>query len=306
MKKLFLYLTILILSAIVQNNKLLAAEQAGPEQAAAKAAGVPAKAGAASQAAAGGPMVVGAVSGGAGAGGAAGLAPAAGAGPAVGAAKVEGKIEKKHTREQIAAATKRLFAILAPRPLLNIYYEREDVDAIKALIENGADVNAIFDEPENDLYPSDTPLMIALHRPSVPYDLEIVKLLLKHGANANFQNPKTGDTPLMAAVNTFSPEKVKLLLEFGADLHPLIKNNKGETFLDLTNRPYPMTVPSWGLKYGNFTRGANGKTIFDVVEEFEEFKKKRTDAIRAADSLSVYPRPVADIIGEYAGHPEND
>jgi len=265
MKKLFLYLTILILSAIVQNNKLLAAEQAGPEQAAAKAAGVPAKAGAASQAAAGGPMAVGAVPGGAGAGGAAG---------AGGTAKIE---TKKHTPEQIEAVTKRLFEILKQ-------YDSTEIDAkeIKSLIENGANVNAILHG--DYAYMNFTPLMLAVINKESKPGIEIIRLLLKHGANVNVKSPNVDYTPLMEAARENSKAKVKLLLDYGAD--PFIKNNQGKTFFDIANRPF--------------------ENALEAYREHEEFKKKRTDAIRAADSLSVYPRPVADIIGEYAGHPEND
>lgn len=67
----------------------------------------------------------------------------------------------------------------------------------------------------------------ALHKTS---DIEIIKLLLKHGAKVNIQN-NNGDTPLIVICDYYGDEEiVKLLLEHGAKVN--IQNKNGETATD--------------------------------------------------------------------------
>jgi ankyrin repeat protein len=93
-------------------------------------------------------------------------------------------------------------------------------EAVKVLLEKGADVNAksIFGE---------TPLYSAVRYEGTG---ECIKNLLEKGADINVKD-RHGDTPLHDAVDNKRPEVVKILIEQGADIS--IKNKKGKTPQDL-------------------------------------------------------------------------
>ena len=69
-----------------------------------------------------------------------------------------------------------------------------------------------------------------LHRAAKRGHVDIVKLLLEHGANPNIQENKYGYTPLHVAVKNCHVDVVRVLLEHGAD--PTIRDNEGRTPLD--------------------------------------------------------------------------
>jgi len=280
MKKLFLYLTILILSAIVQNNKLLAAEQAGPEQAAAKAAGVPAKAGAASQAAAGGPMVVGAVPGGAGPGGAAGIS--AGEGPGGAAAKTIGGIKVEYLPELTPEeATEYFRRDLSRDPGLFLPdITKQKIQWIKFLLEKGANVNAH--------YPTSDPPLIVAERSGRERNIELTKLLLDYGANVNVQD-SYGLTALIYAALNNDPKMIYFLLENGADLKTLKTETdwNHQEFLKIINQPGMEAAKRAYEEYKAKVRKGKVKAHVGAIKE-------------NGSPLSIFPPGVADIIAEYA------
>jgi serine/threonine protein kinase len=94
-----------------------------------------------------------------------------------------------------------------------------DVEKVKKLLKEGADVNA---KDEFGWTP--------LHKAAILGHIEVVKLLIKEGADVNAKN-EFGWTPLHGAAESGHIEVVKLLLEHGAD--PNIKNNGGKTAIDL-------------------------------------------------------------------------
>ena len=87
------------------------------------------------------------------------------------------------------------------------------VDILSCLVENGADVNALY----NDL----APLMIASRKGRA----NAVTFLAEHGAGIDLQDKK-GETALHYAVRCDSPEVAQKLLTFGASQ---LKNNRGLT-----------------------------------------------------------------------------
>lgn len=108
--------------------------------------------------------------------------------------------------------------------------ENGNVEKIKLLLENGADVNAKDDKGW-------TPLMMASRHSNTSSNIETVNLLLQNGADVNAKQ-NTGWTPLMLASrysNTDSNiQTVKLLLQNGADVN--LKNNDGWTPLKLASK----------------------------------------------------------------------
>ena len=94
-----------------------------------------------------------------------------------------------------------------------------DLEKVKLLIENGADIEA----KDNN---GDTALILA----SYYRYLEIIQYLVEKGANINATNDN-GWTSLMYASKYGELETIKYLLENGADVN--IKNKNGNAALDL-------------------------------------------------------------------------
>lgn len=84
-----------------------------------------------------------------------------------------------------------------------------DLQEVKALLEQGAAVNATDDEGK-------TPLIVAFWVGGSNKDLEIIKLLLDQGADIGIK-AKDGVTALYCAVQGGEDEFIELLLDVGAD-----------------------------------------------------------------------------------------
>jgi ankyrin repeat protein len=98
-----------------------------------------------------------------------------------------------------------------------------------ALINAGADVNVADSD-------GDTALWIATTESSS----EVIRALLKKGANPNVQSKSlgfNGDTPLHMAARNGLVDAVKLLLNYGAN--PAIRNAAGKTPLEVANPKWP-------------------------------------------------------------------
>ena len=102
--------------------------------------------------------------------------------------------------------------------------DKESPEVIKALLENGADVNAKTIVGLN----IHTPLMTAIAF-CFDTDADIIKLLIEFGANVNAKDAY-GSTPLFFATLQHNLEAIKILIEFGADVNT--KNNNGKIALD--------------------------------------------------------------------------
>jgi ankyrin repeat protein len=106
----------------------------------------------------------------------------------------------------------------APTPALIGAVHKNSIDIADLLLQNGADVN-IRDETNQ------TPIMVA-------HSKELVELLLSHNADVNLQD-RNGDSALRIYRAFPEPEKlniIKLLLKAGADINH--SNLRGETILD--------------------------------------------------------------------------
>ena len=97
----------------------------------------------------------------------------------------------------------------------------EDVESVRELIANGADVNV--KEEKHDRI---TPLFTAVDDGNI----EIVHMLLNAGAKANIRSDDKS-TPLMQLDGDASPELVLLLIRYGAKVN--VANTDGETALVL-------------------------------------------------------------------------
>ena len=101
---------------------------------------------------------------------------------------------------------------------LSIAASKKNLEIVRMLITHGAPVN----DPDDIC----GPICSAADSGS----LEIIRELVSDGATVNFK-AESGDTPLMIASLHHDLDKVKLLIELGADA--CAKNSSGETAIDL-------------------------------------------------------------------------
>ncbi|WP_010662668.1 ankyrin repeat domain-containing protein [Marinilabilia salmonicolor] len=94
-----------------------------------------------------------------------------------------------------------------------------DIDAVKALIAAGADVNYQQDD------------MMGYTALGLAKDTVMMKVLISAGADINHQDTRTGYTPLMNALNGQNISVAGFLIRQGADVK--IKSNDGTTALIL-------------------------------------------------------------------------
>ncbi|MCL2334850.1 MAG: ankyrin repeat domain-containing protein [Endomicrobia bacterium] len=97
-------------------------------------------------------------------------------------------------------------------------YNMQNLETVKLLIANGADVNA-----KNSF--GDTPLLSYAYRSNA----DIIKVLIDAGADVNASSKK-GETPLMRAAKFNDINVAKLLIDSGADIKA--KDNDGKTAYD--------------------------------------------------------------------------
>jgi ankyrin repeat protein len=92
----------------------------------------------------------------------------------------------------------------------------QDLDAVKILVEGGADVNLFDFGGEN-----------ALLKAVDVGPIEIVRYLLAHGANVHTANPNNGETALFTPVRWHQFEILTMLIQAGADVNH--RNRDGNT-----------------------------------------------------------------------------
>jgi ankyrin repeat protein len=114
---------------------------------------------------------------------------------------------------------------------MHLAVTKGDSEAVKVLCQRkgGSEIN-LQNQDGADLTLRDHGGQTALHWAVQIYSLQVVKLLLERGANANAQD-ETGRTPLHFAVKRDNSDIVKLLLEFNSDKN--IQNKEGLMALDL-------------------------------------------------------------------------
>lgn len=134
--------------------------------------------------------------------------------------------------------------------------EQQDLERVAALLTQGADSNALLAEP-----PQWSPLHAAIEEIAW-YDgsIEVVRLLLQHGANANAWDGENTCTPLHSAMRMLHAdmsvenkeiiqlELIKLLLETGAD--PNSVSDIGESALRWAVEQGDLEMAKLFLRFG--------------------------------------------------------
>ena len=105
-----------------------------------------------------------------------------------------------------------------------------DFDKIKLAIENGADVE----------FCQTLSWAVRMN------NFEVVKYMLEHGANVNYQDNDCKWSPLMTAANDGYVEIAKLLIDYNAD--PFLGNFQGYTTMDVVEEESPVSDASFGYK----------------------------------------------------------
>lgn len=127
---------------------------------------------------------------------------------------------------------------MRPFYLLTKAIQSNDVETVKNLLQQGVELNPVWDF---------SPLADATRQGN----LEIMKLLIKAGADVNLQMEE-GDTALMDAALAGNLDAVKILVEAGADVN--LKNCSGEHALSMAAYNAheeifyylePLTIPKW-------------------------------------------------------------
>ena len=149
---------------------------------------------------------------------------------------------------------------LPPATLFEAVY-RDDLEGMKDLLAEGADVNAM-DKDGN------TPLHIVTHSGHK----EMIKLLISNGADVNAKG-RFG-TPIHNAVSSGYKEIVQLLVDEGADVNA--KEWRGKTPLDMATplgrqdllkyQEIAELLRKYGGKYGTLHSAATGGDIEEVKE----------------------------------------
>lgn len=137
---------------------------------------------------------------------------------------------------------------------------KNELDTAKLLIQNGADVNA-----------KDSKAVTALMYASEKNSHHVAKLLIEKGADINEKNNK-GETALMWAAWRDSPAVTTLLLEQGADVN--LKDKNGWTALIYATMHSSLDVVKLMIEQGADVNAKNkaGKSALDIANS-EEIKK---------------------------------
>ena len=163
--------------------------------------------------------------------------------------------------------------------------KQKDNEALRALIENGVDVNSTQGDGAT-----------ALHWATYYNDFNTVKFLLDAGANIDAKND-LGVSPLWLACNNGSSVLVRTLLDSGADPNTTLPS--GETSLMTASRTGNVTVVRSLIEYGaevNKREYTHGQTalMWAVSQQHPSVVKVLLqNGARVEDRSNVYPQVIS-------------
>ena len=140
---------------------------------------------------------------------------------------------------------------------------QHDVKSVAELLSRGDDPNA----PQPEL-PNWRPLEAAIEELGSGASVEVVRLLIKHGADVNAWDLAHSLTPLHRAMFHENEQTIRLLLEAGADPNPV--SNQGDSALRLAVEQNNLEMAALCLHYGasqtiNESGGFCGNTVLGLA-----------------------------------------
>lgn len=148
--------------------------------------------------------------------------------------------------------------------MIRISYRRNRIEMMQAALEAGASPNIRNEEG-----------FTLLHVAVLNGDAEMVKLLLKYGANQNKLNKSTMRMPIDDAVRMKNPEIVQILIAYGADMAHYDEN--GNTFIHAVihtgQNELLKAILSWGVS--TQIRNNENKTLLHTAIETQNVEACR-------------------------------
>lgn len=177
---------------------------------------------------------------------------------------------------------------VAPQPLHEAVLH-ENVETVKALIQQGADVNAKSNKGDRA-----TPLYFAV----LMNNINMVKILLDAGADPNIENIQ-GSTPFFEASSGGNRKIIKLLFLAGADINKKYNN----TLIDVKyiNKTIPEMIL---LDEAVFSSPQNTLELFKSFEKLEKIKQTRKNLNTFPNNVlagTLPNEPVYTIASFYSG-----
>jgi len=169
-----------------------------------------------------------------------------------------------HTKENWAIALEKTAFAYGGLPPLSWAILCGYLDVVNALLENGADPNALVPKSaEHQWFRGDSALVLALHRNNVG----VVKALLKHGVNVNARD--MSDRTALFFVDYGGEYICDLLIKHGANVN--YTNNRGQTALMRAaiymNAGCVKKLLEHGAKVD--VKDADGQTVIDILREYD-------------------------------------
>jgi Ankyrin repeats (3 copies) len=107
-------------------------------------------------------------------------------------------------------------------------------------------------------------------------NFEMLKLLLEHGADSNYQNKHWDNhTPLYSASTLYSEQVVKLLLDHGAD--PNMRDTSGESVLEHAKKSRDYSLAHRGPQHYSDEKQAEDERIIALLEAAAKHTQGQTE-----------------------------
>jgi ankyrin repeat protein len=196
---------------------------------------------------------------------------------------------KRKQRGRGVSFSRSAVPVVAPQPLHEAVLH-ENIETVKALIQQGADVNTKSNKGDRA-----TPLYFA----TLMGNINIIKLLLEAGADPNIENIH-GSTPFFeACLINGNPKIIKLMFLAGADIHKKYNN----TLIDAKYKN--KTIPEMILLDDELfvSNGLKILELFKTFEKLEQIKQTRKNLNRFPKNVlgDLPNEPIYTIASFYSG-----
>lgn len=162
-----------------------------------------------------------------------------------------------------------------------LFWAMHNIKGFEQLLLLGADPNVVFDDGST-----------VIHWAVRKEENEFLSLLFKHGGNPNLPAGQMGETPLFVAMGPDAKQKIKILLDAGANVNT--QRNNGDTPAIVAASLGQFDVVYTLLNHGADPniKNKNGRALRDVIE----FRRKTMDP---GNELSRWMEKVIDWLNNH-------